>query len=152
MTAEMLAPLQARQARPGSSEPPLAFGEAVHFRQRAAQAGVDLESPLVVGELTVDLDAYEVRDRGQAIDLSPRQVELLSLFVAAPGRVWSRDLLHWVCWAEPTPSRRVDVQLCRIRTRLGRDIFRNIRDRGWTLRVDRVTPARRADRSGPPAV
>jgi two-component system response regulator VanR len=85
----------------------------------------------------VDLDAYEVRDHGQVVDLSPRQVELLSLFVAAPGRVWSRDLLHWVCWAEPTPSRRVDVQLCRIRTKLGRDVFRNIRDRGWTLRTDR---------------
>ena len=150
MTAETLqAPWQ---ARPGSSEPPPTIGEAVHFRQRAVQAGADLDSPLVSGELIVDLDAYEVRDRGQVIDLSPRQVELLSLFLAAPGRVWSRDLLHWVCWAEPTPSRRVDVQLCRIRTRLGRDVFRNIRDRGWTLRTELGVRDGRTDRSGPPAV
>jgi DNA-binding response OmpR family regulator len=139
MTAETLqAPWQARR---GFSGPPPSLGEAVHFRQRAAQAGVDLDSPVVSGDLTVDLDAYEVRDGGEVVELSPRQVELLSLFVAASGRVWSRDLLHWVCWAEPTPSRRVDVQLCRIRTRLGRDVFRNIRDRGWTRRSDRLGPA-----------
>ena len=85
-------------------------------------------------EVVVDLSAYVVTVGGVEVDLSPRQVELLALFLAAPGRVWSRDQLHWVCWGDRRPSRRVDVQLCRIRTKTGRDLFRNVRERGWVLR------------------
>jgi hypothetical protein len=39
-----------------------------------------------------------------------------------------------VCWGDTSPSRRVDVQLCRLRARTGLDLFRNVRDRGWALR------------------
>ena len=71
---------------------------------------------------------------GDELDLSPRQVELLALFLAGPRTVWSREQLHWVCWGDTSPSRRVDVQLCRLRAKTGRDLFRNVRDRGWALR------------------
>ena len=70
----------------------------------------------------------------QVLDLSARQVELLALFLAAPRKVWSRDQLHWVCWGDTARSRRVDVQLCRLRGKTGIDLFRNVRDRGWALR------------------
>ena len=86
-----------------------------------------------MGELALDTDAYAATMGGSVIDLSPRQVELLAVFLAAPGRVWSREQLHWICWGDTAASRRVDVQLCRIRTKVGVDLFRNIRDRGWTL-------------------
>ena len=101
---------------------------------RAAEAGVDVTAPLASGGLSVDLAGYAVTLDGRPLDLSPRQVELLALFLAAPGRVWSRDQLHWVCWGDTTPSRRADVQLCRLRARTGLDLFRNVRDRGWVLR------------------
>lgn len=102
---------------------------------RAADAGVSLAGPLALGPLTVDLAGYVVTLDGQPLDLSPRQVELLALFLAAPRKVWSRDQLHWVCWGDTSPSRRVDVQLCRLRAKTGMDLFRNVRDRGWALRA-----------------
>ena len=104
------------------------------FLGRAAEAGVTVQSPLVSGGLVVDLTGYCVTLDGALLDLSPRQVELLALFLAGRGRVWSRDQLHWVCWGDTSPSRRVDVQLCRLRARTGLDLFRNVRDRGWALR------------------
>ena len=104
------------------------------FLGRAAEAGVTIDSPVVNGALVVDLTGYTVTLDGVLLDLSPRQVELLALFLAGPGRVWSRDQLHWVCWGDTSPSRRVDVQLCRLRSRTGLDLFRNVRDRGWALR------------------
>jgi DNA-binding response OmpR family regulator len=104
------------------------------FLSRAAEAGVTIDSPLVRGGLVVDLTAYAVTLDGVQLDLSPRQVELLALFLAGPARVWSREQLHWVCWGDTSPSRRVDVQLCRLRARTGLDLFRNVRDRGWALR------------------
>lgn len=71
---------------------------------------------------------------GERVELTALQVELLALFLAAPSRVWSREELTWVCWREPAEGRRVDVQLSRIRAKLGIDLFRNVRDRGWALR------------------
>lgn len=110
---------------------PRAPGDFVH---RAAEAGVEVTSPQAMGGLVVDLSAYAVTLDGTTLDLSPRQVELLALFLSGPGRVWSREQLHWVCWGDTSPSRRVDVQLCRLRARTGLDLFRNVRDRGWALR------------------
>ncbi len=104
------------------------------FLGRAADAGVEVGTPLSTGALVVDLAGYAVTLEGTELDLSPRQVELLALFVAEPRRVWSREQLHWVCWGDTSPSRRVDVQLCRLRAKTGLDLFRNVRDRGWALR------------------
>ena len=104
------------------------------FTSRAAAAGVHLDGPLTTGVLVVDLAGYVVTLDGETLDLSPRQVELLALFLGAPRRVWSRDQLHWVCWGDTAVSRRVDVQLCRLRAKTGMDLFRNVRDRGWALR------------------
>jgi DNA-binding response OmpR family regulator len=93
-----------------------------------------MTQPLSHGPLTVDIASYEVTVDGRALDLSPRQVELLALFVAEPRRLWSREQLHLECWGDALPSRRVDVQLCRLRAKTGIDLFRNVRDRGWSLK------------------
>lgn len=104
------------------------------FRGRAEDAGISFEGPLTMDALVVDLAGYVVAMDGHAVELSPRQVELLALFLAAPAKVWSRDQLNWVCWGDTASSRRVDVQLCRLRAKTGLDLFRNVRDRGWALR------------------
>ena len=109
-------------------------GTGRDFPSRAHDAGVNLNVPLTAGPLVVDLVGYVVTLDGEVLDVSPRQVELLALFLAAPRKVWSRDQLHWVCWGDTAPSRRVDVQLCSLRAKTGLDLFRNVRDRGWALR------------------
>jgi hypothetical protein len=78
------------------------------FLGRAAEAGVMIDTPVVNGALVVDLTGYTVTLDGVLLDLSPRQVELLALFLAAPGRVWSRDQLHWVCWDDTMHARDGD--------------------------------------------
>jgi DNA-binding response OmpR family regulator len=108
-------------------------GEA-GFVTRAAELGVEVGGPARSGGLVADVTTYTAVLDGQDLSLSPRQVELLVLFLAAPSRVWSRAQLHWACWGDTATSRRVDVQLCRLRARTGLDLFRNVRDRGWALR------------------
>jgi len=104
------------------------------FPARLEQAGLVVDGPLEHGDLVVDLPSYVVTKGGEVLDLSARQVELLALFLVAPRKVWSRDQLHWLCWGDTARSRRVDVQLCRLRGKTGLDLFRNVRDRGWALR------------------
>ncbi len=128
----------ATPARPVAARPALrAVGQlpANDFRGRAAAGGVEVVSPQSAGGLVVDLTGYTVHLDGVELDVSPRQVELLALFLSGPRRVWSREQLHWICWGDTSPSRRVDVQLCRLRAKTGRDLFRNVRDRGWALRA-----------------
>ncbi len=114
------------------------------FHERAAVAGVEVGLPARLGPLLVDLDRYAVSLDGQALELSPRQVELLALFLAASTRVWSQSSAPAVLGRHGglpgQPSRRVDVQLCRLRAKTGLDLFRNVRERGWALRTpDRLT-------------
>ena len=126
-TASTLADRPVLRAVP--AEPP------TDFPTRLETVGLVIDGPLQHGELVVDLPSYVVTCRGEVLDLSARQVELLALFLAAPRRVWSRDQLHWLCWGDTARSRRVDVQLCRLRGKTGIDLFRNVRDRGWALRA-----------------
>jgi len=119
--------------RPNLVAVPPQGGARSGFLRRCEELGVEPGGVRELGGLRVDVEVYDVSLDGQPVDLSPRQLELLAVFLAAPGRVWSRDQLHWICWGDTSPSRRVDVQLCRIRGKLGLDLFRNIRDRGWTL-------------------
>jgi two-component system response regulator VanR len=109
-------------------------GQPTDFPTRLEQAGLVIDGALQYGDLVVDLPSYVVTRGGTELDLSARQVELLALFLAAPRKVWSRDQLHWMCWGDTARSRRVDVQLCRLRGKTGMDLFRNVRDRGWALR------------------
>src|SRR5690242_2475217 len=76
------------------SNPPATQAER-GFTSRAAEAGVAFPDSLASGLLAVDLPGYVVTLDGEPLDLSPRQVELLALFLAAPRKVWSRDQLHW---------------------------------------------------------
>ncbi|MCW2599354.1 MAG: transcriptional regulatory protein C-terminal domain protein [Frankiales bacterium] len=131
-TTAMAAHQQSRTAAPMLRS---VTGTGRDFASRAADAGVNLTGTLTTGDLVVDLAGYVVMLDGEVLDLSPRQVELLALFLGAPRKVWSRDQLHWVCWGDTAPSRRVDVQLCRLRAKTGMDLFRNVRDRGWALRA-----------------
>jgi DNA-binding response OmpR family regulator len=103
------------------------------FLDRAAAFGVDLIERVSAAGVTVDIASYTVDIDGTVVLLPPRQVEILALFVARPGRVWSRDELHWACWGHSGSGRRIDVQLSRLRGSAGRELFRTVRHRGWAL-------------------
>ncbi len=55
-------------------------------------------APLVVGDLTVDLNAHTVILKGQPVELPPREFELLHVLAFEPGRVFSIDELLARVW------------------------------------------------------
>jgi DNA-binding response OmpR family regulator len=137
MTTTHALPREAGQSAPLRAVEPFPAGG---FLARAAELGLAVQSPVATGPLVVDLSAYAVTLDAAPLPLSPRQVELLALFLSGPRQVWSREQLHWACWGDPRTSRRVDVQLCRLRARTGLDLFRNVRDRGWAPRPEAPRP------------
>jgi DNA-binding response OmpR family regulator len=97
---------------------------------RAVSAQLSNE-PLSVGILEVHPTAYRASLRGEALELTPSQHEMLTALVANRQRVLSRAELARAASLEQ--QRSVDVILSSLRRVLGDGFVRNIRNRGWIL-------------------
>jgi DNA-binding response OmpR family regulator len=91
-----------------------------------AGAGLPFELPsppeaLVRGPLRIDPAAHAAALDGAPLDLTPREFDLLLLFAAYPGRVFSRRFLLEHLWGDDSEAleRAVDTQITRLRKKLG---------------------------------
>lgn len=77
---------------------------------------------LVAGEIELRPGGHLARVRGRIVALSPREFELLHLFMAKPGRPLARDVLFERVWgyAMPWGDRSIDVYVLRLRRKLQR--------------------------------
>ena len=80
------------------------------------------------GDLTIDLAKYEVKKKGQIIDLTLREFELLKFLAQTPDQVYSREELLEKVWGYEYYGdiRTVDVTVRRLREK--------IEDRGGDFR------------------
>ena len=81
------------------------------------------DSKIVVGELELDLDKFEVKVRGEIIDLTLREFEVLKFLSTQPGQVVTRETLLEKVWGYEYfgDIRTVDVTVRRIREKIERD-------------------------------
>ncbi|AIS53430.1 winged-helix family two-component transcriptional regulator [Thermoanaerobacter kivui] len=72
-------------------------------------------------DLYVSLSEYKVRYKGQNIDLTPKELELLYFLCTHPNRVFTRDQLLENVWGYDYmgDSRTVDVHIKRLREKMG---------------------------------
>lgn len=87
------------------------------------------------GLVSVDAERSLVRVRGERVDLTRRELELLAALMREPGRVVSRQELIQRVWGEAVqPTRRsVDAHIKAIRRKLGaaRDCVETVRGVGY---------------------
>ncbi len=78
------------------------------------------QGELAAGDLMIDEDHYEVIKRGQTLDLTLRELELLKFFMTQRGQIFSReDLLEKVWGYEYFGDvRTVDVTIRRLREKI----------------------------------
>ncbi len=74
-------------------------------------------------DLELNLATYQARVADRSLDLTYMEYELLSFFVAHPGRVWSREQLLSRVWGYDYfgGARTVDVHVRRLRAKLGEE-------------------------------
>jgi two-component system alkaline phosphatase synthesis response regulator PhoP len=73
-----------------------------------------------MGDVEVDFDAYRATRAGVAIDMTPKEIELLRMLVEYRGQVVTRDRILNEVWgidAMPT-TRTVDTHILRLRQKL----------------------------------
>lgn len=75
---------------------------------------------LRLGELTMDLERHTVSACGKRTELTLKEYELLRLFLASPGRVFTREQLFDLVWGLDSvgESRTVDVHIATLRAKL----------------------------------
>ncbi|SDW96176.1 two-component system, OmpR family, alkaline phosphatase synthesis response regulator PhoP [Marininema mesophilum] len=96
------------------------------FRRMEALRQNDEDSSkqfLQIGELTIDLDGYEVHHRQRMIDLTPKEFELLIYLANHRGKVLSRDQLLNAVWDYDYigDTRIVDVHVSHLREKVEED-------------------------------
>lgn len=78
---------------------------------------------ITVNELELDLDRFEVKVRGEVMDLTLREFEVLKFLAAQPGQVITRETLLEKVWGYEYYGdiRTVDVTVRRIREKIEKD-------------------------------
>ena len=107
---EMVARVKAvlRRCKPVTVEPPAPKAELKR-----------VEYP----DLVVNLSNYSVTCRGEAVDMPPKELELLYFLAASPNQVFTREQLLDHIWGYEYvgDTRTVDVHVKRLREKLGED-------------------------------
>ena len=119
------------QASPAEIETRLRLSKDRAHHQRPQRAAN-------VGDLIVDEESYQVRLRGQPLDLTYKEFELLKALANAPNRVFTRELLLQDVWGYDYfgGSRTVDVHIRRLRAKLGPEyesMIHTVRGVGYKL-------------------
>ena len=87
------------------------------------------------GELTINRDRFEVKVRGEVLDLTFKEFELIAYLAQRPGRVCSRRALLSEVWGYDFfgGTRTVDVHVRRLRAKLGHEahLIETVRNVGY---------------------
>ena len=81
------------------------------------------DNKIIVNDLELDLDKFEVKIRGEIIDLTVREFEVIKFLASQPGQVVTRETLLEKVWGYEYYGdiRTVDVTVRRIREKIERD-------------------------------
>src|SRR5207249_9622434 len=90
------------------------------LRANASETEDSDQAPILRGNLRIDPARREVTINGRLIDLTPKEFELLALFAAHPGRVYSRKFLLENIWDYTYSGydRTIDSHINRLRAKI----------------------------------
>jgi DNA-binding response OmpR family regulator len=132
---ELIARVRAHLRRQGLHREAIAESNAA-----AAEDHPDEDSDLRVGPITVNISQRAAILHDEELDLTPKEFDLLSLFVQNPGRAFSRDYLLERVWGDDVyvTDRTVDTHVQRLRKKLGEDaeMIRTVWGVGYKLQRD----------------
>jgi DNA-binding response OmpR family regulator len=94
------------------------------------------------GEVVIDEKSYTAKIRGNSLDLTYKEFELLKYLAQHPGRVFTRSQLLQEIWGYDYfgGTRTVDVHIRRLRSKLGAEfeaIIGTVRNVGYRFNVNR---------------
>ena len=105
--------------------------------EKSSKKGSSRQLVIHLGPLVMDLDAYRAELGGKELSLTPKEYELLKLFLSNPGTAFTRDQLFNTIWGMDYcgESRTVDMHIRTLRQKLGRygSLIETVRGVGYRL-------------------
>ena len=123
---------------------PFAMEELLVRVEVQGRRSVSPESEIVhrVGDLCMDMGKRRVSRGDRRIELSPREFEILEVFMKEPGRTFSRDEICERIWEREHEydTRTVEIFVMRLRKKLDRpgeeSVIRTVRSVGYMMKVE----------------
>ncbi len=109
---------------------------------RRREAGAKMNTQYHAGNLRMDLDRHEVLVNGHAVDLTPKEFQILRQFLESPRRVFSRQEMLNRVWGEgyALEEHALDVHIHSLRQKIEQDpasptFLLTVRGVGYKLRA-----------------
>lgn len=96
------------------------------------------DNRLQAGEVVLDLGSGMVTREGERVELTGREFAIVAELMSGQGTVISREHLYErvVDETDDSMSNLLDVHICNIRKKLGKDFVRTIRGRGYLVEAE----------------
>ena len=106
---------------------------AARLRALVRRAHGRPEPVLSLGEVELDPAARSVTSAGVAVELTPREFDLLQLLLENSGRVLTRRALEeqLYTWNDAVDSNALEVHIHHLRKKLGNELIRTVRGVGY---------------------
>lgn len=97
--------------------------DAINNYRQEEKAKKQSENKVKVGDITLDLDKFELRIKNEVVDLTLREFEVLKFLAMQPGQIVTREALLEKVWGYEYYGdiRTVDVTVRRIREKIEKD-------------------------------
>ncbi|MDO4563162.1 MAG: response regulator transcription factor [Clostridia bacterium] len=90
------------------------------LRRSSSGTTTTTKTKLTVGSIEIDYNLRRAIIKGEAVELTGKEFDLLDLFASNPGKVYSRESLLDIIWGYDYPGdiRTVDVHVRRLREKI----------------------------------
>ena len=118
---------------------PFTFKELLaRVRAILRRRGINLQRVLRLGDLALDRQTRRVTRAGRAVELTPREYDMLELFLTHPRQVFTRDVILNRVWGYDYlgDTNVIDVHIRHLREKLwddDRSLIRSVRGVGYGL-------------------
>lgn len=95
------------------------------------------ETEITVGDLTVDIEQFEVHKKENRINLAKKEFELLTLLISKPGKLFTREEIFNKVWGfdQAISDRTIDVHIRKLREKIGNSYIKTIKGMGYKIEV-----------------
>jgi two-component system, OmpR family, alkaline phosphatase synthesis response regulator PhoP len=96
---------------------------------------IEPNKDLIYGDIIIDLEKYTFTKNKEAIVLTKKEFEIISLLISKPGKVFKREEIYNKTWGANliVGDRTIDVHIRKLREKIGDDLIKTIKGIGYKV-------------------
>ena len=96
---------------------------------------IEPDKYLIYGDIIIDLEKYTFTKNKEAIVLTKKEFEIISLLISKPGKVFKREEIYNKTWGANliVGDRTIDVHIRKLREKIGDDLIKTIKGIGYKV-------------------